>query len=124
MKDLKPNRALAKPANPDNFDGAVFQQALVPQGNDDLEVLGVWFERGARTRPHIHPVDQLLVVIEGRCIFATQTERVILDAGQAMLVPKGLWHWHGAAPGTNACHLSVKKPGVTDWKQSLHNFND
>ncbi len=126
MQSLKPNREQAKaPLNPEYFDGAVMMQTLVPgDGHRDVEVLAVFFENGARTKPHIHPVDQLLVVVEGRCVVATQTERMEIDRGQSAMVPKGEWHWHGAVKGTSACHLSIKKPGLTDWNQPLHDFEE
>ena len=124
MHSLKPSRAEAKPPpHPESFDGHVMIHTLAPMSEqNDLEVLAVFFDDGARTKPHVHPVDQLLVVVEGRCIVATQTERIEIEAGQAATVQKGEWHWHGAVKHTHACHLSIKKPGATDWNQPLHNF--
>jgi quercetin dioxygenase-like cupin family protein len=126
MKHLVPNRVEAKPpANPANFEGHVVMQTLVPMTEaNDLEVLAVFFDDGARTIPHVHPVDQLLVVVDGRCVVATQTERIEMGKGESTTVPKGEWHWQGAVKHTHACHLSIKKTGLTDWNQTLHNFND
>ena len=126
MKSIKPNRAEAKPPpNPAYFEGQVVLQTLQPMdAKRDLEVLAVWFDHGGRTMPHVHPVDQLLVAIEGRCIVATETERTEIGVGQVALVHSGEWHWHGAVKGTSACHLSIKKPGQTDWNQPLHDFNE
>jgi quercetin dioxygenase-like cupin family protein len=125
MKGLKPNFAEAKPAAPANFVGEAYVQTLAPgDGSSDVEVLAVWFKNGARNKPHVHPTDQLLVGVEGTCVVATQHEHIHIDAGEMALVPKGEWHWHGAVKHTDACHLSIKKPGVTDWNQPLHNFND
>ena len=126
MKNLIPNRAEAKtPPHPEWFEGRVLMHTLVPQtATDDLEVLAVFFHDGARTRPHVHPVDQLLVGVEGRCVVATEFERIEIAPGQMALIPKGEWHWHGAVRHTDACHLSIKKPGATDWNQPLKNFNE
>lgn len=125
MQSLKPNYAEAKAANPDNFVGEAAVQTLVPgDGASEMEVLAVWFKNGARNIPHTHPSDQLLVVVEGQCVVATQHERLTLDAGQAALVPKGEWHWHGAATTQTAMHLSIKKRGETNWAQPRHDFDD
>jgi quercetin dioxygenase-like cupin family protein len=126
MKHLQPNRAEAKtPPNPANFEGLVMIHTLVPASDaNDLEVLAVFFDDGARTIPHVHPVDQLLVVVDGRCVVATQTERIEMGKGESTIVPQGEWHWHGAVKHTHACHLSIKKPGATDWKQPRHNFDE
>jgi quercetin dioxygenase-like cupin family protein len=125
MKYLKPDRSKAAPASTVNFEGEAYVQTLAPADSaSDVEVLAVWFKNGARNKPHVHPVDQLLVGVEGRCVIATQSERVEIAAGESTLVPKGEWHWHGAVKHTDACHLSIKKPGVTDWNQPLHNFNE
>jgi len=126
MKGMLPNRSEAKPVpHPEWFDGHVLMQALIPQtASDDLEVLAVFFHDGARTMPHVHPVDQLLVVVDGRCIVATEHERIEIDEGQTAIVPKGEWHWHGAVAHSDACHLSIKKPGETDWNQPLKNFRE
>ena len=126
MQSLIPNRTEAKrPPAPDNFEGHVLIQPLVPQSDgNDVEVLAVFFHDGARTKPHVHPVDQLLVAVEGRCVVATRRERVEIEQGQSAIVPKGEWHWHGAVKHTDACHLSIKRPGATDWNQPLHDFNE
>ncbi len=126
MEDLTPKYTEAKPLpHPENFDGDVKIQTLVPgDGRRDLEVLAVFFKNGARTRPHAHPVDQLLVVIEGRCVVATKTDRIEIEASQSAFTPAGEWHWHGAVKDANMCHLSIKRPGPTDWNQPLHNFYD
>src|SRR5438105_4581281 len=125
MKDLKPDRTQAAPASKVNFEGEAYVQMLQGgDGSSEFEVLAVWFMNGARNRPHIHPVDQLLVGVAGVCVVATQQERVELAPGESALIPHGEWHWHGALRHTHACHLSIKRPGVTDWNQPLHNFND
>ena len=83
--------------------------------SSDLEVIAVFFENGARTKPHIHSTDQLLAVVEGTCVVADESERRHLEPGEHAFTPAGDWHWHGAAPGDSACHISIRKPGPTDW---------
>jgi quercetin dioxygenase-like cupin family protein len=38
--------------------------------SEDLEIIAVFFDNGARTKPHIHSTDQVLAVVEGTCIVA------------------------------------------------------
>jgi quercetin dioxygenase-like cupin family protein len=113
----RPDRSKAKPAaNPEWFDGAVWQyEVTAPQTPGGLAALAVWFEAGARTRPHVHPVDQLLQVMEGVGIVANETEKRIIRSGDTVVVPAGVWHWHGALPDQPMMHLSIKLHGPTDW---------
>jgi len=125
MRRLIPKAAEAKPpTNPENFEGQVMIQTLVPSEGSEIEVLAVFFQNGARTKPHVHPVDQLLVTIEGRCIVCTLTEGVEIGIGEVAFTPAGEWHWHGAVKGTDACHLSIKRPGRTTWSESFDSFRN
>ncbi|HWI74854.1 MAG TPA: cupin domain-containing protein [Baekduia sp.] len=112
-----PDRSQAQPpANPDWFPGTVWQyEVTTPQTEGGIAVLAVWFEAGSRTRPHVHPVDQALQVMEGVGIVATETEKRIIRAGDTVVVPAGVWHWHGALPDEPMMHLSIKLHGPTDW---------
>ncbi|MCA1554322.1 MAG: cupin domain-containing protein, partial [Chloroflexi bacterium] len=102
MQSLKPDYAQAKAANADNFRGEAAVHTLAAGHDDGLEVLAVWFKNGSRNLPHIHPSEQLLVVVEGKCVVGTRDGQTVLDAGQSVLIPKDEWHWHGAAT-TQTC---------------------
>lgn len=104
-------------ASPEHFPGGlVWMQVLSdPEDAIGVEVIAVFFEAGARTRPHTHPTDQLLQIVEGEGVVATEDERRIVRPGDFALFPAGLWHWHGATDRTAMCHLSIKPPGETDW---------
>jgi quercetin dioxygenase-like cupin family protein len=88
--------------------------SLEPRG---VEFRAVFFPAGARTKPHTHDVDQLLHVIEGEGVVATEDERRTIRSGDVVSIPRGRWHWHGAKPATAMCHISLKPepPGVTHW---------
>jgi quercetin dioxygenase-like cupin family protein len=90
--------------------------------SQDLEIIAVFFDNGARTRPHIHSTDQVLAVVEGRCVVADQDERRELEPGEYSFTPAGKWHWHGAAMGHSACHISIRRPGPTDWNVPRHDW--
>ena len=117
MQVARPERKLASPPpNPEYFDGEVRLQPLVgADGSQELELVAVFFADGARTIPHTHATDQVLWIVEGRCVVADETGRREVAAGECVLLPARRWHWHGAAPGHDACHVSIRKPGPTDW---------
>lgn len=98
------------------FVGEVRTQSLVSSAEStDLDLLNVSFSAGARTRPHIHRQDQVLHILEGQGIVATETEKQVVSAGDVIVVPAGTWHWHGATRHTAMTHISVMKRGQTDW---------
>ena len=113
------------PANADWFPGGgVLQQRVEsPEGNTRPEIIGVWFEAGSRTKPHIHEDDQTLHVIEGEGIVATEDEKRRIRPGDFVVIPAGVWHWHGATPETSMCHLSIKPTGDTDWSSPLGDWD-
>ena len=104
---MKVDRSQAVRAEGAIFVGEVYRQDF--KAGDDLEIGAVFFENGARTRPHTHETDQLLAVVEGTCVVADATDRKHLGAGEVALVKKGEWHWHGAAKGQSGCHLTLRK---------------
>ncbi len=111
---LRASKALSKPANPADFTGAV-RQHNITQGQTEQQILGVWFPAGSRTIPHHHESDQLLVCFEGEIAVAIGKERRLLAVGDLIVVPKGIWHWHGATPHGDAAHFSIKPHTETTW---------
>jgi len=100
------------------FSGEVTLKRLVWAGDSpDVELLGVWFSAGARTRPHIHDVDQVLVVEEGTCAYGDENGVTLVKAGEVLTIPAGIWHWHGATPHEAMMHISVRKQNnSTNWQ--------
>lgn len=124
MKVIHPSKDFAERVLRDDFDGVVHMQALQRPTNDtELEVLAVYFDAGARTRPHTHPADQELYIVEGNGVVATETERLLVSAGDIVIVPAGLWHWHGAVPDSAMCHISSKSQGQSDWTVPEKNWS-
>ena len=113
----RPDRSkAAPPANPEYFEGVVRMQQLVSEDiSQDLELIAVFFDGGARTIPHRHSTDQVLWVVEGTCVVADEAGRREVAAGECVFLPADRWHWHGAAPGRSACHVSIRRPGPTNW---------
>ena len=106
-----------------NFDGEVKAQQIVgPQNSSEVELLAVYFSAGARTIPHIHEQDQILQIIDGQGIVATENEKLMVSAGDVVTVPAGTWHWHGATRTSAMCHISIKRPGPTNWEVEQKNW--
>lgn len=117
MQVLTIDRAAAQDATATgNFGGQVWMQRLVTeQQSGDIEMLVVSFEAGGRTRPHTHPVDQILQIISGQGLVVSASERHLVGPGDVVVVPAGEWHWHGATPDSPMTHISIKRYGETDW---------
>lgn len=119
MNITRLDRSLAQPAGDDYFEGEVARYTLVaPSSDGDPELLAVFFGPRARTRPHAHEFDQVLHVIEGRCVVATDAGHYLLSAGEMITVPAGVWHWHGAAGDGPMCHVSIKRAGDDRWDEA------
>ena len=101
-----------------DFSGDVTLKRLVWAGDSpDVELLGVWFSAGSRTRPHIHDADQVLLVMEGTCAYGDENGVTLVHAGEIINIPKGVWHWHGAMPQEPTMHISIRKMGnSTNWE--------
>ena len=118
MKRTSISHTQAKPdeARRNYFSGEVVTQSLVgPQESKEVELLAVYFSAGARTIPHTHEKDQILQIIEGEGIVATETEKYRVSTGDVITIPAGIWHWHGATPHKAMAHISIKQPGPTNW---------
>ena len=125
MDIVRPQRAEARPTDtPQNFAGTVHMERL-RQAKDAaaVDLVAVFFEPGARTRPHVHRSDQVLHVIDGQGIVATERERRIIRPGDIVIVPAGEWHWHGATQTSAMCHLSTRPAGPTEWNAPLRDWD-
>ena len=112
---LRASKGVSRPAaEPEHFVGAVRQHDITA-GQTEQQVLGVWFPAGARTILHRHPVDQVLHCFEGEIAVAIGTERRLLSPGELIVVPKDVWHWHGATPVADGAHFSIKPHADTTW---------
>lgn len=107
------------------FTGKVTIQPLYPANNAMRSSGGsVTFEPGARSNWHIHPVGQVLIVTDG--IGRTQEWGKPVQeirAGDIVICPVGVKHWHGAAPESPMTHISIceeKEPGkVVEWMEKV-----
>jgi len=76
----------------------------------------VTFEPGCRNNWHIHHADkgggQILLCTEGRGWYQEWgKEAQELHPGDAVTIPAGVKHWHGAAKDSWFSHLALEVPG-------------
>ncbi|MGH2349533.1 MAG: cupin domain-containing protein [bacterium] len=118
MEIVKADRTHAGPPDrPQYFSGTVLMQPLhTEQPPGSPEIVAVFFEPGARTIPHVHSTDQVLYFTEGEGLVVTDWQRRTLRAGEIVVIPGGMWHWHGATRTQGAVHVSIKPAGPTDWE--------
>ena len=101
----------------EHFTGRVWFGPLTPVPTpDDINVLEVLFEPGARTDWHSHPGGQALYVVTGSGRVQTSSgETVMIGPGDVVFAPPGELHWHGAGPDGFMAHLSITAGGPTEW---------
>lgn len=125
MHIVKPDGAKAGPPDrAEYFSGRVRLHYLArPEEAGAAELIGVFFDVGARTIPHTHSSDQVLYILEGEGIVATEHEKRVVQAGDIAVIPASTWHWHGATRATAMAHLSIKGTGPSDWTVPKKNWD-
>ena len=82
------------------------------KGGDPARVAGaiVTFEPGARTAWHSHPVGQTLFCLSGAGRVQREGEQVQeFRAGDTVIIPPNVRHWHGAAPDKLFSHMAMSE---------------
>jgi quercetin dioxygenase-like cupin family protein len=70
----------------------------------------VTFTPGARTAWHSHPVGQTLFCLSGAGRVQKEGEPVQeIRAGDTVIIPPDIRHWHGSAPGKLFSHLAMSE---------------
>jgi len=112
MKIVKINEAPKEPYINSLFTGPdVTRQSLVSDSKD-LRVNIVNFGKGVRNKFHTHDGDQVLIIIAGKGVVATEEEKKVVTVGEIVLFPGGEKHWHGAAKDSEFSHIVITKAGV------------
>jgi quercetin dioxygenase-like cupin family protein len=86
-------------------------------GAEKLEMLAVFFDAGAHTRPHTHPSEQVLHVVRGNgFLWLAGEEQQRIAEGSIVVIPGGVVHMHGATEEEPICHIALRAAdGPTDW---------
>ena len=124
MQLVRVDAERARPTDtPQNFSGRVRMQRITQTAEaGGLDVVAVFFDAGARTRPHIHATDQVLQVVLGEGVVATENERRLIRTGDVVVIPAGQWHWHGATATSTMCHISARPGGATNWSAPVRDW--
>ncbi len=101
----------AKPVAAEYFTGRAWTEGSFRQ-QAPARAYGAYvtFEPGARTHWHIHPLGQTLVVVSG--VGRTQEwggQVREIRAGDIVVCPPGVKHWHGAGPNSFMRHLAISE---------------
>ena len=111
------------------FVGQSFLKPLTEPGKAPVFLANVTFEPGCRNNWHIHHAKsgggQILVCVAGRGYYQEWGKPAQeLRPGDAVNIPVGVKHWHGAAPDSWFSHLAVEVPGdetSNEWLEAVDN---
>lgn len=102
-----------------NFTGTAYLQMLMDADSlNAISVGNVTFEPGARSKWHMHPAGQILLVMEGVGYYQEKGQsKKILHKGDAIKCPPDIPHWHGASADTAFVQLAItgREKGETVW---------
>lgn len=125
IKDIFP-RGGANTAFAQYFTGNSYLNMLTTEG---VPIGNVTFEPACRNNWHIHHADkgggQILLCTEGRGWYQEwgQPARE-LHAGDVVVIPAEVKHWHGAAKDSWFAHLAVEVPGENTSNEWLEPVSD
>ena len=100
---------------------------LAPISSSQVGIVNVTFEPGCRNNWHIHHASsgggQIIICVGGRGWYQEEGKPAqALNPGDAVNIPEGVKHWHGAAADCWFSHLAVAVPGEgcsTEWLECV-----
>lgn len=106
-----------------NFTGTAYLQSLVETDSlNSISVGNVSFEAGAKSKWHIHPAGQILLVISGVGYYQEKgLPKKILRKGEAIRCPPNVAHWHGASVDSAFVQVAItgREKGETVWLDAV-----
>jgi len=115
----------SQPGVAERYTGQVRVDPLAGEARDPSRTTAtlVTFEPGARTRWHVHPLGQLLMVTSGCGLVQGQGGPAQeIRPGDVVWIEPGERHWHGAAPLTAMAHVAVQEQldgGTATWLEPV-----
>lgn len=102
---------------------------LSPISLNGQRVYNVTFEPGCRNNWHIHNAKsgggQMLICVAGKGYYQERGKKAILmRPGEAVEIPAGVEHWHGAAPDSWFSHVAIEVPGEETSNKWLEPVDD
>lgn len=110
FEDLFPRGDCASDASPHGFSGGkVWNHMFTPFHSDyNCPVGYVTYSPGSRNCWHTHPGGQVLLITGGRGWYQEEGKPAReLHAGDYVIVPPGVKHWHGAAKDSYFAHIGI-----------------
>ena len=113
------------------FTGSVKVEQLFPV-NAPSRVSGgmVTFAPGARSAWHTHPFGQVLIITAGTGRVQMEGGPIqVVHAGDVVIIPAHVKHWHGAAPDSSMSHIAIQDNldgNAVDWLELVtdQQYND
>lgn len=112
MKIVKLKKVPKMPFIDPLFTGSDVTRQMLVSDSKDLNLYIVNFGKGTRNRFHTHNGDQVLIIISGKGIVATEKENRVVTTGDIVVFPAGEKHWHGATEDSEFSHIVITKGGV------------
>ncbi len=111
MRVIETRKAKTEKRTGGIFIGTIGYTPLISKdaGSEEFTAAIVSFPPGTRNRFHVHDHEQILYIIEGKGIVATEKEERVVAQGDIVLISAGENHWHGAAPDSTFSHLYITK---------------
>jgi quercetin dioxygenase-like cupin family protein len=106
-----------------NFKGTVYLKMLMDADSINPTSVGnVTFEAGARTKWHVHPGGQILLVMDGVGYYQEKgLAKKIIHKGEVIKCPANVPHWHGASADNAFVQVAItnRHLGETVWLQEV-----
>lgn len=111
MKVIRSASRKTSVAPSSHFTGTVFSdEVVVGNAPSRMRASVVSFTPGARTAWHSHPVGQTRFCLSGAGRVQREGEQVQeIRAGDTVIIPPNVRHWHGSAPGKLFSHLAMSE---------------
>ena len=93
----------------DNFVGNAWLQQLIKSDSlNSTQVGTVTFEPAARTKWHLHPAGQILLIIDGTGYYQEEgSPKRIIKKGDVINCPAKVPHWHGASKDDELIQIAI-----------------
>lgn len=109
MKIIHSGKVKAEEQSGGIFIGTVKKRSLIDpeMGSKNFRSAIITFPPRAKNKLHTHSGEQILFVIDGKGIVATENEEVEVTKGDIILIPAHEKHWHGANANSIFSHLYI-----------------
>jgi quercetin dioxygenase-like cupin family protein len=107
----------------ERFHGIAWLESLVVSDSvNHIAVGSVTFEPGARTKWHLHPDGQIILVLGGTGYYQEKgNPKIILQKGDVVTCPPNIPHWHGASSDKEFVQVAItsRLKGPTEWLDAV-----